>query len=63
MHNSDGFKPRVLVIVWGDDDKITHTPLIFKTRYATEQEALAAGLAYAEKWIDDGKPDITGGLA
>jgi len=53
----------VLVIVWGDDDKITHTPLIFKTRYATEQEALAAGLAYAEKWIDDGKPDITGGLA
>jgi hypothetical protein len=57
-HNPDGWKPH-LDIAWSESDKtpITHRPFTIKKRYATEKEAQEAGLAYAKKWIDEGKPD------
>jgi hypothetical protein len=57
-HNPDGWKPR-LRVVWGDSNITIRSPL-FKERYSTEKEAQLAGLSFAKKWIDDGKPDLRG---
>jgi hypothetical protein len=54
LRNPDGWKAQYRVL-WLERDSPIKRFTISKPKYSTKEEALAAGLAYAKKWIDDGK--------
>jgi hypothetical protein len=56
-HVVTGWRPYVVVTVT-EPDKYPIEPLSFKQTYSTEKEAEARGLAFAKKWIDEGKPPL-----
>ena len=53
----DGWKPHVYVVF---DEGVQHILKNFTIDqiFATSEEAEQAGLSFAQKWIDDGKPDL-----
>jgi|SoiMetStandDraft_2_1073263.scaffolds.fasta_scaffold158586_1 hypothetical protein len=53
----DGWKPHLYVVFNEGGQNILKNFTIDQT-FATSEEAEQAGLSFAQKWIDDGKPDI-----
>ncbi len=54
----DGWKPHLYVVYSEGGRNIIKNFTIDQT-FATSEEAEQAGLSFAQKWIDDGKPDLT----
>ena len=52
-----GWKPRIFVIYSVGTQEIVKNFAIDKI-FSTREEAEQAGLAFAKKWIDGGKPDL-----
>jgi hypothetical protein len=53
-----GWKPHVFVIYSDGDQEIVKNFTIDRI-FPTSEEAEQAGSAFAQKWIDDGKPNLT----
>jgi hypothetical protein len=60
-HNpeTNQWRPRLSIFCPPDahGEQLIKRPL-FKTTYATEEEAERAGIAFGQQWIDDNKPDL-----
>ena len=54
--NSNGWVPDVYVSYSENGTGVLKSPRIDQT-FATPHEAERAGVEFAQKWIDDGKPD------
>jgi hypothetical protein len=54
--NSNGWVPDVYVSYSENGKGVLKSPRIDQT-FATPHEAERAGVEFAQKWIDDGKPD------
>ena len=54
---SDGWKPRLLVS-WSNGNRPIDRVFTIQRTYARAIEAEQGGFLFAQKWIDDGKPDI-----
>jgi hypothetical protein len=53
----DGWKPHLYVIFSEGGQNILKNFTIDQT-FSTQRQAEQAGLSFAQKWIDDGKPDL-----
>jgi hypothetical protein len=54
----EGWKPHLYVVYSEGGRNIIKNFTIDQT-FSTREEAEQAGLSFAQKWIDDGKPDLT----
>jgi hypothetical protein len=55
-----GWTPIVYVTDFTAPNKADVKHLMFSGLYATEKEVQQIGLSTAKKWIDEGKPDLSG---
>jgi len=53
----NGWKPHLYVVFSEADQNILRNFTIDQT-FTTSEEAEQAGLSFAQKWIDDGKPNL-----
>jgi hypothetical protein len=53
----DGWKPHLYVVFNEGGQHILKNFTVDQT-FATSEEAEQVGLSFAQKWIDDGKPDL-----
>jgi len=53
----DGWKPH-LYIVYSDGGRNIIKNFTIDQTFATSEEVEQAGLSFAQKWIDDGKPNL-----
>jgi hypothetical protein len=53
--NPKGWRPDIFVTYSEHGKGVLHCPRLAKT-FATPDEAEKAGIEFAQKWIDDGKP-------
>ena len=60
LSGSGHWEPRVTV-TWNGGQQQRSKPLVFIRAFSTEREAELEGLKLAQKWIDDGKPNLSVG--
>ena len=48
-----------LTIIWSEDGNGIVSKLTVNRTFRLRQDAEMAGLMFAKKWIDDGKPDLS----
>ncbi len=53
----EGWKPH-LYIVYSEDGRNIIKNFTIDQTFSTREEAEQAGLSFAQKWIDDSKPDL-----
>jgi hypothetical protein len=57
LSDSGHWEPRVFV-TWSEGQNGKEKPLVFTRAFASQREAELEGLKMANKWIDDGKPEL-----
>jgi hypothetical protein len=57
VNDPDGWMPDISVS-YSERGKAVLKSLRMDQRFATPDEAEKAGIEFAQKWIDDGKPDL-----
>jgi hypothetical protein len=57
VSDPDGWQPDIFVS-YSEHGKGVLKSLRMDQRFATPDEAEKAGIEFAQKWIDDGKPDL-----
>ena len=60
LSGSGHWEPHVTV-TWNEGQQQRSKPLVFTRAFSTEREAELEGLKLAQKWIDDGKPNLSVG--
>jgi hypothetical protein len=56
LYVPDGWKPH-LYVIYNEGDRRMIKNFTIDQIFATQEQAEQAGLPFAHKWIDDGKPD------
>lgn len=57
LGESGHWEPRVQVI-WNEAGKQKEKALVFTRSFSSAEDAQREGLRLAQKWIDDGKPEL-----
>jgi hypothetical protein len=57
LYVPDGWKPH-LYVIYSEGGRNMIKNFTIDQIFATQDQAEQAGLSFAQKWIDDGKPDL-----
>ena len=60
MEMNSGWWRTNIGILWTDSGKWIYRPCTIKGAFKTDQLAIEYALALVKKWIDDGRPLVTG---